>query len=379
MFMKEVFIIKKIISIFLVAAISLCLLSACKTAEIEIPETTTVTTTAIVETTNVTTTASATVATTTAKTTTTAVTTTAFQTPAELIDTKANDNVYYPAVRLGEGLVNKDEDILKEMTGYVEGENGYLYNVDFESYEVHTPFMHWSYVISYVITLDISDSNDPRFPVGKSDWLFAEEFGQAWCLLNMDEGGDTFYDDEKNVYYQQFYNYSGDGTNRDRAVMLAYAFEHSFYCFSDIPDMSDYKSYMRIDDEDFYWDANSFEYFPLMFITGDRYLTQEYVDRWYYNLLGIEEQVYEVNRPEEGDWYYYVGEGGYKSWEAGLTWRLEECTDETITITYFADKSFLTPAKTIKYLYEINDGIPRLLSSKIITDYGYEPAYTGWY
>jgi hypothetical protein len=165
--------------------------------------------------------------------------------------------------------------------------------------------------------------------------------------------------------------------------MLTYSFEHAFGLFDDIPDMSKLGDYFKTTD---YYSRCAIQHLPIMMgLSEYTELTQEYVDKWYYRFFGITEQPYdylEIYRTDirEIEPNMYVLDLSWKAWDnVGLVWRLDEQTDSTITITYYGDRCYLTPAITMKYTYEINDGIPRLLSSKVIEDFGYEPIYIDFY
>jgi hypothetical protein len=165
--------------------------------------------------------------------------------------------------------------------------------------------------------------------------------------------------------------------------MLTYSFEHAFGLFDDIPDMSKLGDYLKTTD---YFSRCAIQHLPIMMgLSEYTELTQEYVDKWYYRFFGITEQPYdylEIYRTDirEIEPNMYVLDLSWKAWDnVGLVWRLDEQTDSTITITYYGDRCYLTPAVTMKYTYEINDGIPRLLSSEVIEDFGYEPIYIDFY
>jgi hypothetical protein len=347
-------------------------LAGCGTPESAEITTTSVTTTAaaieIPKTSEDTTTATSTTA---LKTTTTPTTTTPpTETVAETTEKPWELNF---AEETFEYIKAKNIEEIEYRMGYCEGENGWLYNVTFENFEIVEELRYNDDTYGYIIKITVSESSDPRFPVGESLRNF--EF------YNWVSGVDNFTPIDDNGDYRQQLQGISDITSSDKALTLVYAFEHSFGYFGDIPDMSDCSTYFKPE----YFSVSAFEYTPI--ILGEysgTILDQEYVDKWYYQLLGVKEQPYNVYDYISSDYLkqfgnLYAGER-WKPWDnAGYGWRLDEQTDNTITITFFGDRCYLTPAKTIKYTYEVNDGIPRLLSSELIEDFGYEPYMMDFY
>jgi hypothetical protein len=331
-----------------------------RTVEIAIPaETTTKTTTA---------TTKAATTTTAPETTTAPPTETTTETTEEPEPTTFVDVIF-------ECIETKNVNELKYRMGYCEGEDGWLYNVTFESFEEVEELKYRDNIYGYLVKITISESSDPRFPVGESfcSLIINDAINSVESFIEIDDTGD---------YRKQLHEYY-DITASDRALMLAYSFEHAFNLFSDIPDMSDLGDYLETTD---YYSRCTIQHLPI--IMGiDEYteLTQEYVDTWYNRFFGITEQPYdflEIYRTDIYELYptLYVLDLSWKAWDnAGYGWRLDEQTDSTITITFFGDRCYLTPAKTMKYSYEINDGIPRLLSSEVIEDFGYEPYMMDFY
>jgi hypothetical protein len=274
-----------------------------------------------------------------------------------------------------EWIKTKNIEELKYRMGYCEGEDGWLYNVTFERFEEVEELKYQDYVYGYIIKITVSESTDPRFPVGESLRYFEYNEGMG--------GVDNFTPiDDKGDYRKQLHEYY-DITASDRSLMLAYSFEHAFNLFSDIPDMSDLGGYLKTTD---YYSRCTIQNLPIiMGLNDNTELTQEYVDTWYNRFFGITEQPYDFLEIYRTDIYEIetilnVLELSWKPWDnAGYGWRLDEQTDSTITITYFGDRCYLTPAKTMKYTYEINDGIPRLLSSELVEDFGYEPYMMSFY
>jgi hypothetical protein len=277
----------------------------------------------------------------------------------------------------------KDSEELKYRMGYNEGEDGWLYNVEFESFELLNELKDYHGSYGYLMKVTVSESSDPRFPVEESfryfewNWILNE----VDSFIEIDDKGN--YQKQLNYYYdkREFENY--ELTSADKAVMLAYGFEHAFSLYDDIPDMSDFSDYIK---NSKYYNSDAFEFLPIEM--GADYFTeytQEYVNTLYYDFLGVAEQPYDFLEHTRDDIYeiyptLYVVDMCYKSYDnVGLVWRLDEQTDSTITITFFGDRCYLTPAVTMKYTYEINDGIPRLLSSEVVEDFGYEPIYIDFY
>jgi hypothetical protein len=267
-----------------------------------------------------------------------------------------------------EWIKTKNVNELKYRMGYCEGEDGWLYNVTFENFEIVEELETQRGIYGYIINVKVSESSDPRFSVGESLYYLKYNTGMY--------GVDNFTRIDDNGDYRKQLHEDYDITASDRAVMLAYGFEHAFGIFGDIPDMSKLKGLGR----------GAFEFIPIiMGISDTTELNQEYVNTWYNRFLGITEQPYDLMESFMPDIYehypnMYVMELTWKPWDnAGYGWRLDEQTDNTITITYFGDRCYLTPAKTIKYTYEVNDGIPRLLSSELVEDFGYEPYMMDFY
>jgi hypothetical protein len=278
--------------------------------------------------------------------------------------------VYYEpptfAQNIIESISEKDEKDLKWRMGYNEGKDGWLYNVEFSDIEIIAQVPE-IYGFSEVIKFTVSESSDPRFPVGDS-YRILKNHGSDFVesFLDINDTGE---------YHQGIFDVNSI-TDRDRAAILAYCFDYSFEFFSDIPDIGDYITNMYKDENRY--GNKTFESVPVYIgFSSENRLSQEYVNTWYYNLLGVTEQPYdliEYTYIDEHEGYYLpINEQNYKYWEAHINWRLDEATDNTITITYFADTCFLTPAKTMKYTYEVHNNIPRLLSSEVIEDFGYEP------
>jgi hypothetical protein len=263
----------------------------------------------------------------------------------------------------------KNIEEIEYRMGYCEGENGWLYNVTFENLEIVEELRYNDDTYGYIIKITVSESSDPRFPVGESLRNFA--------FFNWVGGVDNFTPIDDNGDYRQQLGGISETKQSDLALTLVYAFEHSFGYFGDIPYMSDFSIYFNPEDHSA---ITSFEYTPIILGEyGGTILNQEYVNKWYYQLLGVTEQPYEVYSDNYSDDFRYAGDQ-WKPWDnAGYGWRLDEQTDNTITITYFGDRCYLTPAKTMKYTYEVNDGIPRLLSSELIEDFGYEPYMMDFY
>jgi hypothetical protein len=267
-----------------------------------------------------------------------------------------------------EYIITKNVNELKYRMGYHEGEDGWLYNVTFESFEEVEELKHRDNLYGYLVKITVSESTDPRFPVGESFryLIIADAINSVDSFIDINDKGD----------YRKQLHERLDITASDRAVMLAYGFEHSFGIFGDIPDMSKLEGLGR----------GAFEFIPIkMGISDTTVLNQKYVNTWYNRFLGITEQPYDLMESFMPDIYehypnMYVMELCWKPWDnAGYGWRLDEQTDNTITITYFGDRCYLTPAKTMKYTYEVNDGIPRLLSSELVEDFGYEPYMMDFY
>jgi hypothetical protein len=352
-------------------------LSGCGTPESAGITTTSVTTTAgtveiaiSAETTTKTTTATTKVATTTTapETTTAPPTETTTETTEEPESLTFVDEVF-------EWIKTKDLENLEWRMGYHEGEDGWLYNATFENFEVVEERIYNDYLCVSLVKITVSESSDPRFPVGESFRYLEYDTG----MYNVDRF--TRIDDNGDYRKQLHQQY--DITASDRAIMLAYSFEHAFNLFSDIPDMSDLSDYLKTTD---YYSRCTIQHLPI--IMGlDEYteLTQEYVNTWYNRFFGITEQPYdflEIYRTDIYELYptLYVLDLSWKAWDnAGYGWRLDEQTGNTITITFFGDRCYLTPAKTMKYTYEVNDGIPRLLSSELVEDFGYEPYMMDFY
>lgn len=263
-------------------------------------------------------------------------------------------------------LIQKDADTWKKYIWYyAEGDSGYLYNVDFEDYEIidfSVTEKHELYrckTAVFDVEISVSKSNDIRFPQGRSRWkimLYGNDLNCCMYFLR------DIYSDA-GIYLE---------TSENEAAELGYVFSYSFNCFETVNDIREYcfnmdheafldrlKAFVSVADEIIPQIGNEW---------GDPYYSKDDVNTIISKYLGINDYSWDEN---------FAGLGGdrlWKVWDMKTVYAvITEQTDSYIDMVYFADYVYLTPAKKMRYYFTDNDGALRLIGTELLEDHGYEP------
>lgn len=252
-----------------------------------------------------------------------------------------------------DAIIDKDEDELWRI-GYIEGENGFLYNVNFKSYEILNNFRYRRYdgvkISVYLVKLVISDSSDIRFPNGTSIWnVGISEAG--FCTFFLPE---TIDEQQISEYYNNKYAQIG-----------------RYYTFS-------FPEYNNIKDTKTLANANEKKAFedgikdfviglrPELRNGGEVLIEKTTVNEVLKQYLDIEDCNFNDNT---------LGiKCDSNRWQSETVYALinEQC-NKYIDVTYYADFAYITPAYKIRYYFNNENNPLNLTEVKIIEDYGYNP------
>lgn len=262
-------------------------------------------------------------------------------------------------------LIQKDADTWQNYTWhYFEGDDGYLYNVDFEDYKIidfslteeHELYRYAAAVFN--VEINVSESNDIRFPQGWSRWKI---------LLGGDKLNFCAYFLSDIYSEAELYEVADS-----KPAELGYVFSYSFKCFETISDIRKYcldmdyeafldglRAFIRVADDVTPQTSNKW---------GDPYYSKDDVNTIVSKYLGITDYSWDEN---------FAGLGGdrlWKVWDMTTVYAvITEQTDSYIDMVYFADYVYLTPAKKMRYYFTYNDDTIQLLGTELLEDYGYEP------
>jgi hypothetical protein len=266
-----------------------------------------------------------------------------------------------------DALIIKNEDALINYINYPEGKTGWLYTVNFKDYRI---ISYNTQTMAFEVELDITESSDSRFPIGKSKWRFEFGLSRLYCR-NIELLDDTI----KNKYIGL--NNIG---NRiiDQIRVIAYGFTITFPFNNNIDDISNWNEYIDISDIERHG-INPLEFISYIddfgYASSD-FITEEVVDKIYSDSLGIIDSEKFVSREllisDHTDDYIRF-DSLYKFHRVELPYTIDDFYNNVLTMTYYADSCFLTPAVTVNYHFVIINDIPQLKSLEIVTDYGYEP------
>lgn len=250
-------------------------------------------------------------------------------------------------------LIDKDEGELWRI-GYIEGEKGFLYNVDFKSYKILNilSFQRADTVEEFVYTveLNISRSSDIRFPVGTSIWnigVLESEF----CIFFLPETIDKHKIDEywANKYAQigRYYTFSFNENN-------------------DIQDTKKLSETVEVDILEEGVRSFLIGMKPELRNGGDVFVEKNVVDEVLNQYLGISDCSLCDDKS--------IMKCDSNRWQSETVYALisEQC-DEYIDITYYADFTYITPAYKIRYYFNNENNPFNLTEVKTIEDYGYKP------
>ncbi len=252
-----------------------------------------------------------------------------------------------------DALIEKDENELWRI-GYIEGNDGFLYNVDFESYKILNSLnlqrtdMTTEFV--YTVELNISQSTDSRFPEGISIWnigMLESEFCEFFLPQAVDVNVVDAYWDNKRAQIGRYYTFSFNENNdiqdtqKLNDVVGNYIFEEGVKSF--LIGMK-----------------------PELGNGGDVLVEKHVVDDLLNQYFGISDYgVCDENVIIKCDSYRWQSETVYAL--------VNDQRDTYIDVTYYADFAYLTPAYKIRY-YFTNDNNPiNLTAVELVEDYGYKP------
>jgi hypothetical protein len=268
---------------------------------------------------------------------------------------------YESCLKILDAIKEKDEETLKWLIYYPEGDDGWLFNINVEEYNI------LSYSFGYfVVELDISYSDDERFPVGKSKWRI--EFGARTVHPSIISGPN---EEIENPYW----GYSWNPKRKiDEAVIVACAYTTSFKHYEDVNDITIWSDYMTADSStlhNYLSTMHSFEY------DSGLILTEEVVNTFYKETLGISNtsEFVEHEFLLSGFTNDYLRLEDMKAIDGMEIYTIDDFYNDSLILTFYADSCFLTPAITMQYDFSIEtDKLPQLLSVKVLKDYGYKPA-----
>jgi hypothetical protein len=260
----------------------------------------------------------------------------------------------YPIEQLLMGLIEKNEDKLWSI-GYIEGANGFLYSVDFESYEIvscsETVFFNSSDICyDYWVELNISKSKDERFPIGKSMWNIGLS-NMQYCYYFLPE---SFDKNNISAYWQ------------NKSAMICSYFSFSFNDSNTVKDISKY--IISLGQENLVDSLRAFiiGVNPQIGNGGEVFVTKSQVNE-------ILEQYFEISDYMWSDEFLGI-HCDSNWWQMRTVFALlNEQTEEYIDVIYYADFAYITPAMTIRYFLNQNDNNIQLMATELLCDYGYEP------
>lgn len=248
-------------------------------------------------------------------------------------------------------LIEKDEAKLKELSHYCEGQKGFLYKVNFESYDILeydevTPYADNGcddVYYQYTVGVNITDSTDDRFPVGYNVWEIQIAFGISPYIV---------------YFIPKDYNFDGKCGifNLNSQERIAYSFSHAYSYFDTIEDMNNLPK--TIGETAFLQSSKNFLYAYYNseitdFITAKKYLQL---------LLDVPTNLLDTSFSVPSDYG--------KELECDLYFTITEENDDFLDVVYYADSIFLTPAKKIRYYFNTEK---QLYKTEILDDYGYNP------
>jgi hypothetical protein len=286
--------------------------------------------------------------------------------------TVKNDSVFYNeliyderryenCLKILNAMKEKDEETLKWLIYYPEGKDGWLFNVDIVEYKV----LSYSFG-SFFVELDISKSNDERFPLGKSEW-------------QIHFGNNIYYPLSINLVDEKitntFWGVKGNPERKiDEVVIIACVYTAAFEHYDNVDDITIWTDYLTADRSKLHKYLSAMRYFD--YSTG-LYLTEEVVNAFYNETLGISDTSEFIKHEFllSGVTDDYLRLEDLKSSGALRVYTIDDFYNDSLTLTFYADSCFLTPAITMQYDFSIEtDKLPQLLSVKVLKDYGYKPA-----
>lgn len=264
-------------------------------------------------------------------------------------------------------LIQKDAGTWQQyIYSYVDGDDGYLYNVDFEDYKIidfSVTEKHKLYRCSaafFNVEISVSKSHDIRFPQGCSRWkimLYGNNLNCCMYFLR-----DIYPDTE--IYLE---------TSENEAAQLGFVFSYSFNCFETVNNISEYC--LTKDDQALRKGLRAFVY---LMPNAAGVSTQ--LDEWNSPIFTVQDVDVTISRYlgiNNHTWSErIIGLGGdlWKTWDMKTVYAIiTEKNESYVDMVYFADYVYLTPAKKMRYYFTYNDDTIQLLGTELIEDYGYEP------
>lgn len=273
---------------------------------------------------------------------------------------KISNNLYNDSVgQMLQALIDKDESVLKDTMSYIESESGYLYSVDFSGYQIVDEYdvLLWNNKYrNYVVNLDITNSRDNRFKIGKTQWNVGICFVEIKdsCQVN------CIYFLPVNINPESIY----DRTLNNKVADLAYNFSYSFNGFKTVDNIQEFPR--EYENEDFTDRFQTFM-FGIQEKPENKVYTYDFADEILKKYFGIEQYKWDTN-------IEYFGVDLWKRWDMTSVYAIiNNQSNNYIDMTYFADSVYLTPAKQMRYYFKQNDDNIQLTGTELLKDYGYEP------
>lgn len=280
-------------------------------------------------------------------------TNTIIETSETLLETPIYALYDYNVTELCTALVDKNKDIIDQYMFFSDGNIQFIDNINFESYKIlsgkdsclYEEYGRKDIFSEYLVSFYISSSNDERFPVGESEWKICFTGGlNVFCYYFIPYNSDI----DSYIYKQYIKN------NDNIMENISYAYSLIFNCYQDIDDFS---------------------------MLSEHFNETEL----YYNVESFLSKMYDCqkNKLNENALITFLGSGfelrenniNSKLFESSLFYIVDEIGYDYIEITYYADCSYFTPAKKLRYNFNIDENnVFNLSNVKLVDDYGYEPA-----
>lgn len=252
-----------------------------------------------------------------------------------------------------QALIEKDESELWRI-GYIEGKDGFLYNVDFESYKIlNSISLQRTDMVEefiYVVELNISESSDNRFPIGTSFWNIGFS-GSGICTFFLPQSVDK--------------NAINEYRNNERANIGRY-FTFSFDENNDIQDIRRLEE--EVGNDVFEEGVKSFiiGVKPELGNEGEVFVEKHIVDEILNQYFGISDHdLCNENSVLKCDSYRWQSESIYAL--------IDKQSNEYVDIIYYADFAYITPAYKIRYYFDNENNPINLTAVELLEDYGHKP------
>lgn len=255
--------------------------------------------------------------------------------------------------KIFQALIDKNEEDLWRI-GYVEGEDGFLYSVDFDSYEILNSSSYQRNdmveVLEYSVELVVSKSSDSRFPVGTSTWNVGIS-DAGYCTYFLPETADK----------QQISEY---WNNEFAQIGRLYTFS-----FDENRTIEDTRKLPEVVGKETFLDG--VETFligikPELGNGGAIFVEKNVVDETLKQYFGIVSYIWDDNVSGiQCDSNYWQIETVYAL--------INEQDDEYIEVTYYADFAYITPAYKIRYYFNNKNNPSNLTAVELLEDYGHKP------